>query len=85
MPTTRAVYPPEFRERIVELARSGRTPKAVAKEFEPSAQSIRNSVCQTDLDEGRRSDGTRRQQSSRSSAAWLAREIGSVPDKSSSS
>ncbi len=57
MPKTRAPYPPEFRERIVELARSGRTPEELAKEFEPTAQSIRNWVCQADLDEGKRSDG----------------------------
>ena len=42
---------------MVELVRSGRNPEELAKEFEPSAQSIRNWVCQADLDEGRRSDG----------------------------
>jgi transposase len=41
----------------VELVRSGRNPEDLAREFEPSGQSIRNWVCQTDLDEGRRSDG----------------------------
>lgn len=54
---TRPAYPPEFRRRIVELVRSGRTPEALAREFEPSAQSIRHWVRQADLDEGRRSDG----------------------------
>jgi transposase len=54
---TRPSYPPEFRRRMVDLARSGRTPEALAREFEPSAQSIRQWVRQTDLDEGRRSDG----------------------------
>lgn len=57
MPKTRTPYPSEFRARIVELARSGRTPEDLAKEFEPTAQSIRNWVCQSDLDEGKRTDG----------------------------
>ena len=50
-------YPPEFRRRMIELARSGRTPEELSREFEPSAQTIRNWVAQADLDEGRRSDG----------------------------
>ena len=50
-------YPPEFRRKMVELVRAGRRPTELAKEFEPSAQSIRNWVRQADLDEGRRSDG----------------------------
>ena len=48
---------PEFRRRMVELVRAGRTPEALAREFEPSAQAIRNWVAQADRDEGRRSDG----------------------------
>ena len=42
---------------MVELVRSGRTPEALSREFEPSAQAIHNWVCQADLDDGRRSDG----------------------------
>ena len=57
MPRSHAAYPEEFRRRMVELVRSGRGPEELAKEFEPSAQAIRNWVCQADLDEGRRSDG----------------------------
>jgi transposase len=53
----RAEYPPEFRRQMVELVRSGKTPEALAKDFEPTAQTIRNWVAQADLDEGRRSDG----------------------------
>ena len=45
MPGTHEPCPPEFRRRMVELAR----------EFEPSAGVIRNWVKQADLDEGRRS------------------------------
>jgi transposase len=50
-------YSPEFRRRLVELARSGRSPEELAKKFEPTAQTIRNWVHQADLDEGRREDG----------------------------
>ena len=57
MPRTRRPYPPEFRRQMVELFRAGRSPEELAREFEPSAESIRNWVRQADLDEGRRSDG----------------------------
>lgn len=50
-------YPAEFRRRLVELVRAGRTPESLAKDFEPTAQTIRNWVKQADLDEGRRNDG----------------------------
>jgi transposase len=50
-------YPPEFRRQMVELVRAGRSPEELAKEFEPSAQSIRTWVRQADLNEGRRNDG----------------------------
>jgi transposase len=53
----RPFYPPEFKKELVELARSGRSPESLAKEFEPSAQTIRAWVKQPDLDEGRRADG----------------------------
>jgi transposase len=42
---------------MVELVRAGRTPEELSREFEPTAQSIRNWVEQADLDEGLRSDG----------------------------
>jgi len=42
---------------MVELVRAGRTPEELSKEFEPSAQAIRNWVRQTDRDDGRRADG----------------------------
>ena len=54
MPKTRPPYPPEYRQRIIELVRGGRTPEELAREFEPSAQAIRNWVRQADLDAGRR-------------------------------
>jgi transposase-like protein len=53
----RDAYPAEFRERMVELARAGRSPEELAEEFEPTAQTIRNWVAQADRDSGARSDG----------------------------
>ena len=35
-------YAPEFRRQMIELVRAGCTPEELAKEFEPSAQAIRN-------------------------------------------
>jgi transposase len=57
MPKSHPPYPLEFRRRIIELVRSGRSPEALSKEFEPTAQSIHNWVAQADRDEGRRNDG----------------------------
>jgi transposase len=53
----RLPYPPEFRQQIVELVRAGRGPKELAREFEPSEQTIRNWVKQAELDAGQRTDG----------------------------
>jgi transposase len=53
MPKTRPPYAPEFRRQIVELARAGRDPADLAREFEPSAQAIRNWVAEADRQEGR--------------------------------
>lgn len=58
MPRTRPPYPQEFRERIVELARAGRSASELAQEFEPCYGTIRTWIKQADLDEGRRGDGT---------------------------
>ena len=51
------MYPSEFRARMVELIRSGRNPEELSREFEPTAQAIRNWVAQSDWDEGRRRGG----------------------------
>jgi transposase len=42
---------------MIELVRSGRSPESLAKEFEPTAQCIRNWIRQADRDAGRRQDG----------------------------
>ena len=56
MPKTRVPYSPEFRRQMVDLVRSGRDPDDLAREFEPTAQSIRNWLVQADKKEGRRED-----------------------------
>lgn len=53
----RPPYPPEFRSRMIDLVRSGRSPEDLAKEFEPCGQTIRNWVQQADRDDGLRHDG----------------------------
>ena len=57
MPRTRPPYPPEFRRRMIELVRAGRSPEELARKFEPSAAAIRNWVTQADRDDGQRADG----------------------------
>lgn len=68
----RAPYPPEFRRQMLELVRAGRTPEELAKEFEPTAQTIRNWMSQDDLDAGRRKDGLTSEE--RAELAKLRRE-----------
>mgnify|MGYP002725750815 CR=1 FL=1 len=50
-------YAPEFKEQMVALVRSGRSPESLAKEFPPSPKTIREWAKRADLDEGRRTDG----------------------------
>ena len=50
-------YPADFRQKIVELARSGRGIHDLAAEFKLAGQTIRNWIKQADLNAGRRSDG----------------------------
>ena len=57
MPRSQPPYTPEYRRRLVELVRTGRSPESLAEEYEPSGQSIRNWVRQEERDAGRRSDG----------------------------
>lgn len=52
MPRSRPPYPAELRARILELVRSGRRPEDLAREFEPTAQAIRNWVAQADRASG---------------------------------
>ncbi|WP_299823242.1 transposase [uncultured Jannaschia sp.] len=52
----RPAYPPEFRRQLVDLVRSGRTPKELSREFEPSAASIAGWVRRADARDGKRPD-----------------------------
>jgi len=65
-------YPIEFREQMVRLVRSGRSPEELAREFEPSPQSIRNWIAQAERDEGTRADGLKTDE--REELARLRRE-----------
>jgi transposase len=56
MPRTRPAYSPEFRRQMVDLVRAGRDPDDLAREFEPTSQSIRSWVMRADRQEGRREE-----------------------------
>jgi len=51
MPRGRPEYPEEFRRQLVELVRAGRSAGDLAKEFEPTAKSIRNWVREAEVAE----------------------------------
>jgi len=57
MPKSHKAYPAEFRQRLVDQVRAGRTPEELAEKYEPTAQSIRNWAAQADRDAGQRADG----------------------------
>ena len=54
----RRSYPLEFRSRLIDLARAGRSIGELAKEFKVSDQTLRNWVKQADRDAGRREGPT---------------------------
>lgn len=56
MPKTHPPYSPEFRRQMVDLVRAGRDPVNLAREFEPTAQSIGHWVTQVGRQEGRREE-----------------------------
>lgn len=101
MPRHRSAYPPEFREQIVALHHAGRSVTALAREFEPTEQTIRAWIekadpspralaSDADREEMKRlRQEVRRLQQERDilakAAAWFARETGSVPSGPSSS
>jgi transposase len=57
MSTSGRAYAPEFRRQLVELVQAGRTADVLAREFEPTAQSIRNWVAQSERNGGRGNGG----------------------------
>ena len=57
MPKSRPPYSPEFRRQMVDLVHAGRDPDALAREFEPTGQSIRAWVAKASQKEGRHEAG----------------------------
>ena len=51
MPRTRPPYPAEYRQRILELARKGRTAWSLSQEFEPTAATIRSWIIEAGIDD----------------------------------
>jgi len=72
MAKARIAYPLEYRQKLVDLVLAGRSPDELAREFEPTAQTIRNWVAQAERDAGRRTDGLTNKE--RDELAQLRRE-----------
>ena len=95
MPKSHRPYAPEFRRQMVDLVRSARTPEALSREFEPTAQAIWNWVRQADPTSAERDELTRLRRENRrlrqerdilaKAAAWPARETAVIPSGSSNS
>jgi transposase len=49
-------YPPEFRHKVLELARLGRSVAEISRQFDVSRQTITHWMKQDDADSGRRPD-----------------------------
>ncbi len=58
MPQTKRLYPPEFRQQMIELVHWDRSRDELAQEFEPTAPTIRNWVAQAARESGERTDGS---------------------------
>ena len=72
MPKTRPPYSPDFRRQKVELVRAGRDPADLAREFEPTAQSICHWVVRQ---AGKRAAGRRRLMGWRRPSATFSLEL----------
>ena len=86
---------------MVDLVRAGRSPEELAREFEPTAQSIRNWLAQSEGNTGGGLTTAEREELNRlrrenrqlrlereilsKAAAWFARETNTIPRKGSSS
>jgi transposase len=57
MPTSKPPYPAAFRQQMIELVESGRTPAQLSREFGVTAQTISNWVAQAAIDKGKPSTG----------------------------
>ena len=49
-------YPEDFRRQMIDLVRRGRTPEDLSREFDPSAQAIRNWVAAAESEDGAHGD-----------------------------
>lgn len=58
MPKPKPSYLPEFRARVVELVKAGRTARSLAEEFQVTDTTVRNWVRQGEIDEGVSQGGT---------------------------
>ena len=56
-PTTTRAHPAEFRRKIVELFKGGRSIKSIADEYGMARKTVATYVKQDDVDSGMRSDG----------------------------
>lgn len=77
MPRSKPPYTAEFRQQIIELARLGKSPTELAREFGCSAQAVRNWVAQEAIDAGRPAAGKASQLNSaeREEMARLRRKV----------
>ena len=90
-------YPKEYRDRLIALARSGRSVSSLAEEFEPTSQTIRNWLDRADgpgeQDDSKEVRRLRRELSRikeerdilAKATAWFAKETARTPSRSSSS
>lgn len=91
MAKTRLPYSPEFRRQMVELVRAGRDPDELAREFEPTAQSLAppglSAAERDELSRLRRENKQLRVERDilSKAAACFARETGTLPSGSSGS
>jgi transposase len=79
MPRSKPAYPPELRQKILDLVRAGRSPSSLAHEFEPTETTIRNWIAQADRDAGIRADGLTTDE--RAELNQLRREVRSLREE----
>ena len=75
---SRKAYPAEFRQQIVELARGGKTPAQLSREFGPTAPCISNWIAQDQRQRGVASGGSELSQSEREELRRLRLELARV-------
>jgi transposase len=73
MSNSKPPYPPELRRQILDLLKAGRSAEELARDYEPTATTIRNWEKQDAIDSGRRADGLTTEE--RAEIARLRREV----------